>query len=157
GASGIRGLQREGGARRRIQASLLADSAMAEIESAAEAGTAPPVGEDERVENGFRIHIAVDPYTLAIPDEEGQAGHRLGKAKSRLGGDAGAPPPPTAGPSLLGGDRGSQPPLRRIVVRVEWDEGFGERSTTRVTHALDGEAASATLGALSESAASTQQ
>jgi prepilin-type N-terminal cleavage/methylation domain-containing protein len=157
GASGIQGLQHEGEARRRIEASLLADSAVTEIESSIEAGTVPPVGEDEREQGAYRIKVAVDPYTLAVPDEEEKEGHRIGQAKSRLGGDAGAAPPPAAGPSLLGGDRGAVSPLRRIVVSVAWDEGFGERITTRVTYALDAEAAAGTLGALAEGAAAAQQ
>lgn len=156
GASGIQGLQQEGEARRRIEASLLADSVLTEIESSLETGIAPPIGQDEREEEGFRIAIAIDAFTLVLPEEEGDGGHRIAQAKSRLGGDAGAPPAPPVGPSLLGGDEGSQPPLRRIVVRVAWDEGFGERVVTRVTYGLDAEAASATIGGLSEAAAQQQ-
>ena len=148
GSSGIMGLRHEGEARRRIEASLAADSVLAEIEGSIEGGTVPPVGEEQREENGLRIAVKVEPFTLTVPDEQPADGHRIGKAKSRLGGDAG--PQPTAGPSLLGEERGAPPPLRRIEVRVAWDEGFGERTATRVTYALDTEAASGTLGALAQ-------
>jgi len=157
GASGIQGLQHEGESQRRIAASLLADSVLTEIESAVEGGTAPPVGEDQREQDGFRIRIAVDRYTLTVPDEDAKdGGHRIAKAKSRLGGDQNSAAQPTAGPSLLGGERGAEPPLRRIVVTVAWDEGFGERTATRVTYALDAEAASGTLQSLAQTAAATQ-
>jgi prepilin-type N-terminal cleavage/methylation domain-containing protein len=158
GSSGIQGLQHEGEARRRIEASLYADAVMTEIESSLESGAAPKVGEEEREEEDFRITVAVEPFTLVVPELESEGGgKRLGDAKSRLGGSQGTAAQPAAGPSLLGGDRGSQPPLRKIAVRVAWDEGFGERVVTRVTYALDAEAASGTVGALSQAAAAQQQ
>ena len=64
------------------------------------------------------------PFTVDIPDEEEtSSGKRLGKARSRLGGDAAAQQPLIPGPSLLGGDKGpgAVSPLRRIDVRVAWD------------------------------------
>ena len=159
GSSGIQGLQHEGEARRRILASLLADSLMTEIESMIETGAAPPIGEDEEERDGFRITRKVEPFTVDVPEEQGPGGKRIGKARSRLGGDKGAAPQPTAGPSLLGGEkgRGAASPLRRIEVRVAWDEGFGERSTARVTYALDGEAAAPTLQGLAQAAVQQQQ
>jgi prepilin-type N-terminal cleavage/methylation domain-containing protein len=150
GSSGVLGLRHEGEARRRIQASLMADSALTEIESSIEGGTVPPVGQTEHEENGFRISVKIDPFTLNVPDEQSADGHRISQAKSRLGGDAA--PQPIAGASLIGGERGAAPPLRRIEVRVAWDEGFGEMAATRVTYALDTEAASSTLGALAQAA-----
>lgn len=157
GQSGIMGLQHEGEARRRIHASLLADSVLTELESMIEAGTAPPIGTDEREEEGFRIAIAVDAFTLDVPEEE-QAGNRLSNARSRLGGDEAAAPQPVAGPSLLGGGGpGATSPLRAISVEVAWDEGFGERSVRRTTYALDPEAAAGTLQGLAQGAAAAAQ
>jgi prepilin-type N-terminal cleavage/methylation domain-containing protein len=156
--SGAMGLQHEGEARRRIEASLLADSVLTEIESMIEAGAPPPVGTDEREENGFRIAVAVEPFTLEIPEDVGAGGKRLAKGESRLGGgEANAPPPPSAGPSLLGGEGPASPsPLRLITVEVAWDEGFGERAARRATFALDAEAAAGTLQALAQTAAQQQ-
>jgi len=159
GSSGLQGLQQEGEARRRLQASLLADAAIAEIESAIEAGTAPPVGEKESENEDYRILVSVEPFTLVVPEgEAGGGGKRLGNAQSRLGGDRGAgqvaPGNTLLGPS--GAGRGGQSPLRRIAVRVVWDEGFGERFAARTTFALDGEAAAATIQAPTQAAANTQ-
>jgi prepilin-type N-terminal cleavage/methylation domain-containing protein len=154
GASGIQGLQHEGEARRRLMASLLADSVLAEIESGIERGVAPEVGSEEQEMEGFRVVVEVEPYTLALPEEDAAQGKRLGHARSRLGGDAAATPAPI-GASLLGveGSRGVQPPLRRVSVQVVWDEGFGERVAVRTTYALDAEAAAATLETLAQVAA----
>jgi hypothetical protein len=159
GASGIQGLQHEGEARRRLQASLLADTVMADIESGIEAGAAPQLGEEESEQHGFHVSVSVEPFALEVPeDDAGEDGNRLGRARSRLGGDAGAPEP-LPGPSLLGAKAsgpGVASPLRRIVVLVTWEEGFGERSAVRTTYALDGEAASGTLGAIGDAAAAAQ-
>jgi prepilin-type N-terminal cleavage/methylation domain-containing protein len=159
GASGIQGLQHEGEARRRIEASLAADAVLGEIEGALEAGSAPELGEEQREQDGLRITVSVEPFVLAVPEAERDGGKRIGRARSRLGGDAAARPEPLPGPSLLGGDArgpGAASPLRRIAVRVAWDEGFGEQSVTRTTFALDAEAASESLGALAQAAAAAQ-
>jgi general secretion pathway protein I len=158
--SGMQALQHEGEARRRMAASLLADSVLAEIESAIQAGTAPQIGEEETEQDGYRTSVIVEAISIEVPAEEGPGGNRIGRARSRLGGDAGAAPQPVAGPSLLGGGEGagSAPsPLRRIEVRVTWEEGFGERSAVRVTYALDPEAAAGTLDALAQASAAAQQ
>lgn len=159
GASGIQGLQHEGEARRRIAASLLADALITEIEAGIESGLAPPVGEEENEIEGFRTSIVVEPFTLEVPEEDAEGGKRIGRQRSRLGGERAQQPAPSAGPSLLGADGGpgATSPLRRIEVRVAWDEGFGERHTARVTYALDAEAASGTLAALGQAAAQQQQ
>jgi prepilin-type N-terminal cleavage/methylation domain-containing protein len=159
GSSGIQGLQQEGEARRRLEASLLADAAIAEIESAIEAGTTPPVGEEETENEGYRIQVSVAPFTLAVPESQQAAGgKRLGNAQSRLGGERSAervaPGNSLIGPSAGGaGGGGGESPLRRIAVRVAWDEGFGERAALRTTFALDAEAAAETLQGLAQAAA----
>jgi prepilin-type N-terminal cleavage/methylation domain-containing protein len=159
GSSGIQGLQHEGEARRRLEASLLADSVLSEIEAGLEAGAAPPLGEEESEADGFTIAVEVAPFSIVVPEEQGKDGKRLGDARSRLGGSgAQAQNPVIPGPSLLGDDSGPGvvSPLRRIDVRVAWDEGFGERSVSRTTFALDAEAARATLDALAQSQAAAQ-
>lgn len=156
GSGGLQGLQQEGEARRRLQASLLADGAIAEIESAIAAGTTPPVGEEETERDGYRLLVSVAPFTLVVPEPQtAGGGKRLGNAQSRLGGDRSAerfaPGESLLGPS--GAGRGGESALRRITVRVVWDEGFGERSATRTTFALDAEAAAATIQGLAQAAA----
>jgi prepilin-type N-terminal cleavage/methylation domain-containing protein len=156
GSSGIQGLQHEGEARRRFQASLLADKVLSEIESAVEAGGAPELGTDESEEDGFTVETEVTAFSLSIPDEAGEGGKRLGNARSRLGGSgAQAPQAAIPGPSLLGGERGAGAvsPLRKIDVRVSWSEGFADRTVSRTTFALDREAAGATLDAIAQSQA----
>jgi prepilin-type N-terminal cleavage/methylation domain-containing protein len=159
GSSGIQGLQHEGEARRRLEASLLADSVLSEIEAGLEAGAAPPLGEEESEADGFTIAVEVAPFSIVVPEEQDKNGKRLGDARSRLGGSgAQAQDPVIPGPSLLGDDSGPGvvSPLRRIDVRIVWNEGFGERSVSRTTFALDSEAARDTLEAIAQVQAATQ-
>jgi prepilin-type N-terminal cleavage/methylation domain-containing protein len=155
GSSGIQGLQYEGEARRRLEASLLADSVLAEIETELEIEyhMTPPLGDDEREEGDFKIAVKVTPFSIVVPEEQGNYGKRLGDARSRLGGSgAQAQQPAIPGPSLLGGDSGpgGVSPLR-IDVKIVWNEGFGERSVSRTTFALDSDAAHETLNAIAQS------
>jgi prepilin-type N-terminal cleavage/methylation domain-containing protein len=157
GSSGIQGLQHEGEAKRRLQASLLADSAIAEIEMQIEAGIAPPLGQDELEVDGFMIETEVAPFSIDIPEETDESGKRIGNARSRLGGSDAAPQPLIEGPSLLGGGGpGAPSPLRRIDVRVGWSEGFAERSVTRTTFGLDREAAGPTIDAIEQAQAAAR-
>ena len=159
GSSGIQGLQHEGEARRRFQASLLADSVLSEIETGLEAGVAQELGTDESEEGDFKIEVEIAPFSIVVPEEEGKGGKRLGNARSRLGGsDEQAPQPVAPGPSLLGGERapGAVSPLRKVDVRILWNEGFGERMVSRTTFALDREAAGPALQAIAQSQAAAR-
>lgn len=154
-SSGIIGLQREGEARRRIEASLVADGVLAEIETAIEAGGTPPLGQEEREVGDFLVDVEVTAFSIEIPEEEGPGGQRLGNERSRLGGENKETPDVIPGPSLLGGagPGGAVSPLRRIDVRVVWDEGFGEGEVSRTTFALDPEAAGPTIEAIEQAQA----
>jgi prepilin-type N-terminal cleavage/methylation domain-containing protein len=159
GSSGIQGLQHEGEAKRRLQASLLADSALADVETQLEAGVTPPLGQEERETDGFKVSIEVSPFSIDIPDEAGTTGKRLGKARSRLGGsEAQSAQPVIPGPSLIGAGKGpgAVSPLRKIDVRVVWNEGFGERTVARTTFGIDREAAGPTIDAIEQSQAAAQ-
>jgi len=153
GSSGIQGLQHEGEARRRLEASLLADSVLFDIEDTLGWGVTPPLGDDEREDGDFKIAVKVAPFSIVVPDEQGKGGKRLGDARSRLGGsDAQAQQPAIPGQSLLGGGGpGAASPLRRIDVKIVWNEGFGERSVSRTTFALDSDAARETLNTIAQS------
>jgi prepilin-type N-terminal cleavage/methylation domain-containing protein len=148
--TGILGLQHEGEAERRLQASLLADLKLEEIETALEAGTPPQVGEEESQVDDFVVVVSVSPFDLVLPEVE----------EPRKESRAGEPRRPgrslrdvqQLGPSLLVGERGQPSPLRRIDVRVGWLEGFGERSVVRTTFGLDPVAAQEALAALDASA-----
>lgn len=158
GSSGIQGLQHEGEAKRRLKASLIADSAIAEIEMQLEAGVTPPLGQNESEVDDFAIAIEVAPFSIDIPEEDESSGKRLGNARSRLGGSDATPQPVIEGPSLLGGGKGpaAQSPLRKIDVRVVWNEGFAERSVVRTTFGLDREAAGPTIDAIEQAQAAAQ-
>ena len=156
GSSGIQGLQYEGEARRRLEASLLADRVLAEIETELELEwhMTPPLGDDEREEGDFKIAVRVEPFSIVVPEEQRNGGKRLGDARSRLGGSGGqAQKPVIPGPSLLGDGSGPRAvsPLRRIDVSIVWNEGFGERSVSRTTFALDPDSARGTLDAIAQS------
>ena len=86
GSSGIQGLQHEGEARRRLEASLLADSVLFDIEDAIEWDVAPSLGDEEREEGDFTIAVKVSPFSIVVPEESGRDGKRLDDARSRLGG-----------------------------------------------------------------------
>jgi prepilin-type N-terminal cleavage/methylation domain-containing protein len=138
GSSGIQGLQHEGEARRRLEASLLADSVLSEIEAGLEAGAAPPLGEEESEADGFTIAVEVEPFSIVVPEEQDKNGKRLGDARSRLGGSgAQAQDPVIPGPSLLGDDSGPGvvSPLRRID--VDHLERNRRALVSRTTFALD--------------------
>jgi prepilin-type N-terminal cleavage/methylation domain-containing protein len=157
GSSGIQGLQHEGEARRRLEASLLADSVLFDIEDAIEWDVAPSLGEEEREEGDFTIAVTVSPFSIVVPEESGRDGKRLDDARSRLGGSGEqARPPAIPGSSLLGGSGpGAASPLRRIDVQIIWNEGFGERTVSRTTFALDRDAALGTLQAIEQSLAAS--
>ena len=65
--SAIDGLRSEGQSRRRMEASLLADNALAEIESGIAIGDVPGVGEEITEEREFLIFTAVTSFDLPFP------------------------------------------------------------------------------------------
>jgi len=153
GGAGAQSLQREGEAARRLHASLLADRVLDELELAFDQGTAPPPGDEERVEDLYTISIRVAPWEPVIPERERPLAIERGERRARRPGesirdDDGA----ALGPSLITGTRGQPGPLRRVDVVVTWDEGWSVGRVTRTTFGLDGEAASGTLEALAAAA-----
>jgi hypothetical protein len=136
GRTGIQGLQLEGEARRRLEASLLADRVLAEIETQIETGVVPPVGQEEREEEPFAVVVQIAPVSIPVPEPEGE------EASSE---------PPIPGPSFLGAEDPRLPtPLRRIEVKVSWSEGPAEREVRRTTFAFDAESVRDALEALSQ-------
>lgn len=124
----IEGLRAEGIATRRLAASLLADRALAELESQQliQTGTAPQVGREQREVDGYRVEIEVAPLeiTLApLPPELGEA--------ASLADQPGAP-------SLLAApQQGAATPLRHVRIAVVWDDGSGEDRVVRDTFVFD--------------------
>lgn len=113
------GVRSEGESRRRMEASLLADATLAEIETQLASGVSPDTGvTDEEVEE-FRVVVEVTPFRWPPgfedlqPEAETGAADVLGDAALGL-------------PSLV----------QRIDVRVVWSDGLLERSVERTTVGL---------------------
>jgi len=136
----IQGLRAEGNSARRLEASLMADQAVAEIEAQLAGGTAPQVGQDEREQDGFQIQVEVTPleFTLeALPEELA--------ATPRPGDEA-------PGNSLLATpDSGRVTPLRHVHIAVAWQDGVFEESVVRDTFVFDAASISGTLEGLQDS------
>lgn len=154
GGAGAQSLQKEGEAARRLHASLIADRVLEGLEVAFDQGAAPPLGEEESEEGGYRVAIRVAPWDPVIPERDQSLAAERSERRARRPGesirdDEGA----ALGPSLLHGERGQPGPLRRVDVVVTWDEGWSEGRVVRTTFGLDTEAAAASLEALGAAAA----
>jgi prepilin-type N-terminal cleavage/methylation domain-containing protein len=136
----VQGLRAEGESARELRASLLADRALAEIETGGDLRVAPPV---EREEEEFVVAVEVAPFELELPP-------------STLRERSEARREPTG--SLIQRGRGTQAPaLRRIDVSVRWSEGVFEREVRRTSFALDPEAAAPLLESLAASQEAREQ
>jgi prepilin-type N-terminal cleavage/methylation domain-containing protein len=111
------GLMTEGESRRRIQAALLADEFLADLETGLATGEIVPDGSRAEELDEFRISVEVEPF--AAPVE-----------LVRLA----APSPESGAINLLGDGSGRQPSALRLVrITVAWSEGVAERVVERVT------------------------
>ena len=120
----IQGLRAEGRSRRRMEASLVADRALSQIEIEIEAGGLPELGHlPEREEDIFRITVEVRPYSIPLLGETAEAGSDTGS--------------PSEGGALAS--------LREIELTVSWLEGADELQVVRTTYAFDAAAASSQL------------
>jgi prepilin-type N-terminal cleavage/methylation domain-containing protein len=115
------GLRSEGQSKRRLEASLIADTVLTAIETQLASGIAPEIGETESEEGLFRILTTVDAFDLAsaIPLEG-------------LGVDD-----PTSDPTLAGVLGDDVSPIREIRIAVRWDEGVDEFQVIRTTYGID--------------------
>ncbi len=132
-------LRREGENKRRIQASLLADRVLADIETGLLGGLVPREGLEESAEGNFDLEIETAVAPVELPPHERGTPY------------AGSAPDPNG---LLGSAaRPGASPLRRIDVRVRWIEGLNERTIQRTTFAFDPAGAQAALQSLFDAAA----
>lgn len=131
----IAGMGYEGDASRRLAASLIADRALFEVESAFALGAVPEVGRQEsETEDEFRLAVEVaplDPAALGI-------------------GALFTSDPAAADPAQAPAAQGNAPTLLLVSVRVAWTEGLAEQAVTRTTFAFDATAAAAALGSEQE-------
>ena len=147
--AGIQGLRLEGDAGRRLRASLLADQKIVEVEAQVATGQAPEIGRTESEEGDYLVTVEVAPLDLAIGDTKASK-----RARERLERAVGGKARDEKGPgSFLEPAGGNAPPmLRRVDVRVAWQEGEGEQAVARTTYALDAVAAAPLLEALAAAA-----
>ena len=121
----IQGLRAEGRSVRRLEASLLADRRLIDLEIELDAGAPPPEGRQESEEDDFFVVVEVRPFQL--------------------------PQPPNPEAAIIpGGDEliseGLQS-LREILITVSWLEGQSEMSVSRTTYGYDAAAFAAALPA----------
>jgi prepilin-type N-terminal cleavage/methylation domain-containing protein len=143
----IQGMRYEGDASRRLAASLIADRALFEVESALAIGTLPQVGRQEREENEFRLALEVapvDPVALGVP-------FLFSGPLAEAGGRPAGPAAQT---------RSDLPALMLVTVQVAWTEGLVEQSVTRTSFAYDATETARAIGsseAPAEAAAPAQE
>jgi prepilin-type N-terminal cleavage/methylation domain-containing protein len=118
------GVREEGISKRRLEASLLADRVLADIEEQMAAGAVPATGQTEIEEGRFAVVVDVTPFDLAsvIPAAEENAAADLGIPQ---------PTPPPAGTSAAASA------VRAIEIEVTWLEGTREFRVRRSTYGFD--------------------
>jgi hypothetical protein len=131
----IHGLRAEGENRRRLEASLLADDLMMEIESGMLNGDVPPIGREEDEDDLYTLVLEVRPLDLTA----------LFPPEALLDDSVAA--------TLLGDDP-DESPAREIEITVTWFEIEDERRVQRKTFAFDTDGASDLDGAAAGGGAS---
>ena len=118
------GVQSQGISKRRLEASLLADRVLSDIEVQMAAGTAPEIGQTESEEGRFAVVVDVTAFDLAsvIPASPETAAAELGFTQ---------PTAPTAGTSVVASA------VRAIEIAVTWSEGVNEYRVMRSTYGFD--------------------
>jgi len=129
-AQGLHGFDLEGEAERRLQASLVADRQLADLEAALAAGTPPVVGTTETEDEGYDVRVDVEP--LVLPWAATAANEDDSRTR-------------TTPPSLLSPPAGrTSAPILTVRVTVSWNDGR-PRAVERTTFALDPAAIAAAL------------
>jgi len=145
--SAIEGLRSEGESRRRLEASLLADDRLAEIELSLTSGVAPPIGTDEQEVDGFTVATEVRPFELPQwPEADAARAEPTSLAAKRAAERA------KDAPSLFAPPRGATAPaaLLSLDVVVRWEEGIFKREVRRTTYAVDSTVVEAAFESLAE-------
>lgn len=155
--SEIEGLRSEQESNRRLQASLLADARLADLELQLAAGTAPALGASESAdEEPFRVRTEVRAFEPPPPREDlPRGGPREGSLAARHAEHQVDPDAPSLFAKPKPGT--SDPPLRTIEIVVSWDEGVYERQVRRTSFVLDPAAAEALLTQAQAAAAPPEQ
>jgi type II secretory pathway pseudopilin PulG len=154
----IRGLRSEGESKRRIEASLLADHWLSDLEIQLALGQVPEKGAQQEEIESYVVSTNVTPFDPTAMMEVGadflkkrgvnrrassrptQSNTQTDPTQQIPGAEATptAPDPALAGQSLLAPPRAGQDGrLRRIDVVVSWYEGEEEQQVTRTTFGFD--------------------
>ena len=146
----IEGLRSEGVSRRKVEASLVADRFLADLEAQMALGQIPPSGAEEQEVDvagiAYRVAVQVQafdptPMLQAIEKIEKERGIEQPRASSRdepSSMEVGAQTPSAPVEDLLAAPRtGEDGRLRRIDVSVVWQDGEREETVTRTTFAFD--------------------
>jgi prepilin-type N-terminal cleavage/methylation domain-containing protein len=119
----IQGLRAEGRSVRRLEASLLADQRLIDLEIELDAGAPPPEGRQESEEDDFTVVVEVRPFQLPPPPNPEAAVHLAVDEPISEGLQS----------------------LREILITVSWLEGQSEMSVSRTTYGYDAAAFAAAL------------
>jgi hypothetical protein len=156
--SEIEGLRSEQESNRRLQASLLADAHLADLELLVASGTAPALGSTQEEEAPFVVRTEVRAFEPPPPRQDAHRGgppegslaaRRAEHEKAKQGKAASLFAAPKAGEA--------DPPIRTIEIAVQWNEGVYEREVRRTTFALDPIAVEALLAEVQANAAPTDE
>src|SRR5215475_9230102 len=132
--SEIEGLRSEQEANRRLQASLLADQHLSDLELELSAGTAPTLGKtEEKADEIFRVRTEVRAFEPPKREVAQPVGLPEGSLAARHAERAVDPNAPSFFAEPRAGAPDPNPPLRTIEVVVLWDEGIYEREVRRTT------------------------
>ncbi len=145
--SAIEGLRSEGESRRRLEASLLVDDRLTQLELSLASGVTPPIGTDEQEVDGFTVATDVRPFELPPRPEADEArAEPTSLAAKRAAARA------KDAPSLFAPPRGAAAPaaLLSVEIVVRWQEGIFQREVRRRTYAVDATAVEAAFEALAE-------
>jgi prepilin-type N-terminal cleavage/methylation domain-containing protein len=118
------GVQSQGISKRRLEASLLADQVLSDIETQMAAGAAPAIGQTEFEEGRFAVVVDVTAFDLAsaIPASAETTASELGLAPATAS---------SAGTSITASA------VRAIEIAVTWSEGVNEYRVMRSTYGFD--------------------
>lgn len=121
----MQGLRAEGMSHRRLEAALMADRYMAELEAQTVGGSVPEANREEIEEGIFTVVVSVGPFTLGGPQARAEA----------AGVDEDSPPQLS---QLISQEiPGQARHLRRLDVRVVWREAGAEKTVSRTGFAFD--------------------
>jgi hypothetical protein len=136
------GLRHQGESRRRLEAGLLADQFLAEVEASTIDGSAPEGGEEEIEEGDYTIRVFITPFVFGNPGAQAAMQKSLQAALRQSAGreseNSEISPPSRDMQTLLATEMpGITHNLRAIHVNVSWDEVMTRRSIARTSYAFD--------------------